>query len=66
MKQILDESETNNTKSNINIQEVEVIKETEEEKEEKKIRESLILVIKEQTAQKENFEKLLPPQNLDY
>ena len=66
MNQILDESETKNTNINASSPEIEEIEETEEEKEEKKIRESLALVIKEQNAQKENFEKLQAPQNLDY
>ena len=64
MIQCLEESEKAN---NINVNPYsQVIEETEEEKEEKKIREALALVIKEQEAQEQNFENLQPPQNIDY
>ena len=64
MIQCLEESEKAN---NINVNPYsQVIEETEEEKEEKKIREALALVIKEQETQKQNFENLQPPQNIDY
>ena len=64
MIQCLEESEKAN---NFNVNPYpQVIEETEEEKEEKKIREALALVIKEQEAQKQNFENLQPPQNIDY
>ena len=64
MIQCLEESEKAN---NFNVNPYsQVIEETEEEKEEKKIREALALVIKEQEAQEQNFENLQPPQNIDY
>ena len=64
MIQCLEESEKAN---NFNVNPYsQVIEETEEEKEEKKIREALALVIKEQETQKQNFENLQPPQNIDY
>ena len=64
MIQCLEESEKAN---NINVNPYpQVIEETEEEKEEKKIREALALVIKEQETQEQNFENLQPPQNIDY
>ena len=64
MIQCLEESEKAN---NFNVNPCsQVIEETEEEKEEKKIREALALVIKEQEAQEQNFENLQPPQNIDY
>ena len=64
MIQCLEESEKAN---NFNVNPyTQVIEETEEEKEEKKIREALALVIKEQEAQEQNFENLQPPQNIDY
>jgi len=64
MIQYLDESEKANSINDNPIPQA--IEETEEEKEEKKIRESLALVIKEQEAQKQNFENLQAPQNIDY
>ena len=64
MIQCLEESEKAN---NFNVNPYpQVIEETEEEKEEKKIREALALVIKEQETQEQNFENLQPPQNIDY
>ena len=64
MIQCFEESEKAN---NFNVNPYsQVIEETEEEKEEKKIREALALVIKEQEAQEQNFENLQPPQNIDY
>ena len=64
MIQCLEESEKAN---NFNVNPYsQVIEETEEEKEEKKIREALALVIKEQETQEQSFENLQPPQNIDY
>ena len=66
LEQILIESEVSNNINNAN----EIIpKEEEEEKEseeQKKMNEALSDVVKEQLAQKQNFENLQPPQNLNY
>ena len=63
LEQILIESEiSNNINNNIIIQE----EEEKESEETKKMNEALSDVVKEQIAQKQNFENLQPPQNLNY
>ena len=63
LEKILIESEiSNNINNNIIIQE----EEEKESEETKKMNEALSDVVKEQIAQKQNFENLQPPQNLNY
>ena len=64
LEQILIESEVLNNLNNANVI---IPQEEEKESEEQKIiNEALTDVVKEQQAQKQNFENLQPPQNLNY